>query len=437
MNIKPHIGSFLGAFLGASMVLAFSNSDMFKKEVILKQITSIKSDECPSNSKYLSTLNGKKVCELKGLYTQDLKLTSDFYWALNGEVVIGGDKQQSATLEIEAGTTIYGSHGPDYLLISRGSKIMAEGTKLLPIVFTSAQDVVGRADESDRGQWGGLVIAGNAPTNAGLEESFEFSKIGRKFGGSRSDDNSGVLKYVVVKYAGFEVALDKELNGISFGGVGSKTVVDYVQVYNNADDGIELWGGTVNLRHIVLVGNADDALDLDHGYQGNIQYLYVKQNDVISYDPRGIEADNQKNDFKALPMTSASIANFELHGSSQGETGVMLRRGAKVDLVNGLVDGFGRHCLSLRNRATLDNTSSFHSVKMRDCSKGLFGAKSHIKASEVQALFLEDKLNSVSKQIPDAVNVQAYMNDNFFDEASFIGAYDRNNDWRKGWTVGL
>jgi hypothetical protein len=296
---------------------------------------------------------------------------------------------------------------------------------------------VGRADKNSRGEWGGLVIAGNATSNDGVEEVFEFSKTGRRFGGVNDADNSGILKYVVVKYAGYEVALDKELNGISFGGVGSGTTVDYVEVYNNADDGIELWGGTVDLKHIILVGNGDDALDMDHGYRGNVQYLYIKQTDVISYDPRGIEADNNKGNFDAQPITAATIANFDIIGSKLGETGMMLRRGASVHMVNGRVEGFGRHCLAMRNKATLEHNPSFYGVKLGHCGKQSFGGKYRLSPKTVQTYVLHDNVNNSVELLPEAVDVKAYTENAFFDKAEFVGSYEKQNDWRTVWSVGL
>ena len=432
--LKQFTGTFLGAFLA---IYLFSNIDFFANAHERTSSEVLVSSECPDSTRFLSTLNGKKVCELKGVYNHDMKLTADKYWALNGEVVMGGDNINSVVLDIEPGTTIYGSHGPDFLLISRGSRIEAKGNRLQPIIFTSAQDVVGRATKDDRGQWGGLVIAGNAPTNAGLEEEFEFSKNSRKFGGTNSSDNSGTLKYLVVKHAGFEVSLDKELNGISLGGVGSGTVIDYVEVYNNADDGIELWGGTVNMKHIVLVGNGDDAFDVDHGYTGKVQYLYIKQTDVISYDPRGIEADNHKIKFQAQPLSFPKIANFEIQGNSLGETGVLLRRGSRIKMVNGTIDGFGKYCVALRNRVTLDHNPIFHTTHIKSCKKGSFGGKYHVANSSVSRLVMNRSHQNSITDKPMAENVRSYMNDNFFDEAKFIGAFEVGSDWRKGWSIGL
>jgi hypothetical protein len=185
-----------------------------------------------------------------------ITLTNDIVWALSGPVFIGNDKANSVTLEIEPGTIIFGRSGADYLVISRDSKIEATGTAEQPIIMTSYNDVIG--GEVNAGQWGGLVILGNAPStrcpqdDSNCSLQIEGAAEGAVFGGTDSEDNSGILNYLVVKYAGFEIAPDNELNGITFGGVGSGTTVDYVQVHANSDDGVEFFGGSVNAKHLVL-----------------------------------------------------------------------------------------------------------------------------------------------------------------------------------------
>ncbi|MEC7510518.1 MAG: hypothetical protein VYC99_06955, partial [Pseudomonadota bacterium] len=190
-----------------------------------------------------------------------ITLTNDTVWALEGPVFIGNDKADSVTLAIEEGTVIFGRTGADYLVVSRDSKIEAEGTASSPIIMTSFNDVVG--DEVGAGQWGGVVILGNGTSTKCPQDGsdcalqVEGAEEGAVFGGTDDTDSSGILKYVVVKYAGFEIAPDNELNGITFGGVGSGTEVDYVQVHSNADDGVEFFGGAVNAKHLVLTANQD------------------------------------------------------------------------------------------------------------------------------------------------------------------------------------
>ncbi len=401
--------------------------------------TSTTTSTCPSFATALTKINDKDVCELSGRYTTNITLTNDKYWALDGEVVIGGDNVNSATLTINAGTTIYGSNGPDFLLISRGSQIDAQGSLTAPITFTSAQDVLGTATATSRGQWGGLVIAGNATTNQGVDVTFEFSDTGAKFGGTNDADNSGTLSYVVVKHAGYEVRPDQELNGITFGGVGSGTTVDHIEVYNNFDDGIEFFGGTVNAKYIALVGNGDDNVDTDMGYRGKLQYVYVKQTQVLSSDPRGFEMDNWGASPDLTPTSSPMIANFEIHGVAAGDQGIMLRRGTDFMAINGYVTGFGSALLEVRNDETWLEGLQFFGVGLNAATDAeLYGVASNTvyTQADVKALF-EGEVTNVTGTTA-ATPIDPSTKDAWFDAATFVGSYDQNGiDWRQGWTVGI
>ena len=205
-------------------------------------------------------------------------LTNDTVWALEGPVFVGGDNADSTVLEIEEGTIVFGRTGNDYLVVSRGSQIEAMGTASAPVIMTSFADVLG--DEVGAGQWGGMVILGNAPSNkcpTTVECSLQVEGVqeGAVFGGTDETDDSGILNYLVVKYAGFEIAPDNELNGVTFGGAGSGTTIEYLQVHKNADDGVEFFGGNVDVKYLVLTDVQDDSIDWDNVYQGRIQYVVV------------------------------------------------------------------------------------------------------------------------------------------------------------------
>ncbi len=393
---------------------------------------------CPEFSKYMGKLSGQDVCKLSGVYTDDITLTKDKLWALEDEVIVGGDNTNNAVLRIESGTKIFGQSGDDYLFISRGSQIFAEGTQKEPIVFTSKKDIIGLASKHHKGEWGGVVIAGNAPTNAKEVERFEFALSGGEFGGDDPHDSSGALTYVLIKYAGNEVGMDKELNGLSLGGVGDKTLIDYIEIYNNFDDGIELWGGTVNMKHLVLIGNGDDNIDTDHGYRGNMQYVYIKQTSTTSRNPRGIEADNLSSDFSASPIARPVIANFEMHGSADSHEGILLRRGSGAILINGYVDGFNK-CFGIRDRESARKGNiELQSVTLSSCDDAIFSFKKATGVSEekVKEIFYQNGTNATNS-ITKAQDVQELTQSAFFDRALFVGAYTGEDDWRKGWSVGL
>ncbi len=393
---------------------------------------------CPDGTTTSSRmLNGTRVCQLSGTITDDLLLTSNNTYELVGKVVVGGDNEDSADLTVQAGTTIFGGTDVDFLVISRGSKIIANGTRTAPVTLTSQSDLTGGADlSSDRGLWGGLVINGNAPINdcpegatggtAGCTKEGEANS--GLFGGDDPNDSSGVLNYVVVKFAGSNVDPENQLNGIAFQGVGSGTVVDYVQVHNNLDDGVEFFGGTVNAKHMVLTGNADDSLDWTDGWQGSIQYLIIDQPESLSAD-NGIEADNREGDETATPRSLPRIANMTINGRS-GERAVRLRRGTGLQLYNSVVAG-SDNCLRVQGDSLnqLGSGITFEGVSF-DCGTVVEGDD----VAAIQSLL--DRSNvSASGQPVVAADLSG---DSFFEAADFIGAVENDDeDWTSGWTVGM
>lgn len=199
------------------------------------------------------------------------------------------------TLTIEPGAEIRGQQG-SVLVISRGAKINAAGTADKPIVFTSAQAVGSRTP----GWWGGLLVLGAAPINVNVRSSptspealFEAFPNSRgaegKFGGTDPRDNSGVIKYVRIEFAGFNFVADREFNNLTLCGVGDGTTVDYVQVHKGSDDGIEFFGGTVNVKHLVSSQNEDDGFDTDNGWNGKAQFIVVQN---VSHPATLPEASN-------------------------------------------------------------------------------------------------------------------------------------------------
>lgn len=384
---------------------------------------------CPKGTQLISDdFEGKPVCQLRGTYVDDLHLSNDKFWALKGEVHVGVDgKEKEAVLEIEPGTTVFGKTGADFLIVMRGSKIVAEGTSSQPIIFTSMKDAAGLL--SVPGDWGGIAIAGYAPTNAGKEERFEFSNTDVRFGGDNEDDNSGILKYVQIRYAGNEVRPGEELNGLSLGGVGRKTIIDYVQVYNGKDDGIEAWGGTVNMKHLILIGNGDDNLDFDHGYCGNIQYVYIKQTQLGSIHARGIETDNNKKFNNAEPRTQANIANFEFVGTEKTSEAVYSRRGSGLKLSNGLIRNVGGMGIAVKSPGIERfGVHRFNAVKLENCAAG----------NVVDVASRNKDLNTFNTQYASSVetdgNMVAALDNDVFERGDFIGAYRKGNDWRQGWS---
>ncbi len=399
---------------------------------------------CPNGTES-KTVNGLKLCALKGNYVStDLRLTAKYEYLIEDGVFIGGDNEQKSTLRIEPGTVIRGNPA-SFIAVMRGSQIFAEGTKQKPITFTSL-----KKSERKRGEWGGLVLNGNAPINAcragaavceAVSEGIKVREV--KFGGNQPEDNSGVLKYIRVEFAGYPMAPDNELNGISFNGVGSGTVVENIQVHMNSDDGIEFFGGTVNAKYVVLTENEDDSLDWDMGWNGKIQFLLADQgNDVVD---SGIEADNLKSPMNASPRSNPTISNMTLIGSAQSGYGILLRRGTGAQIYNTIVSGFKKACFDIDDNETFANANSAVGIvvshSILSCTKP-FDSKPEDLFS-IQDWFVKQKQNSLDNPklkgwMPvagsPALGNGVTPDDFFFEPVDFIGAFGSEN-WAKGWTV--
>ncbi|WP_307445939.1 hypothetical protein [Chryseobacterium sp. SORGH_AS_1048] len=293
---------------------------------------------------------------LSGKITSSLTLKANNTYKLRGLVYV----TNGATLTIEPGTKIVGEADKNgALIITRGSKIMAEGTANNPIIFTSEKP------SPKRGDWAGLVILGGAPTNATFNGQTGVGEIEGGinnteglglYGGTNADDNSGVLKYVRVEYAGYAFLPDKEINGITFGGVGRGTVVDYVEVAYANDDSFEWFGGTVNCSHLIAYKGLDDDFDTDNGFSGKIQFgIAVRDSQVADVSgSNAFESDNDANGSSLAPQTSATFSNMTIIGpvnSSSSSTNVgsinslfqnalQIRRNSSISVFNSVFTGF-------------------------------------------------------------------------------------------------
>lgn len=262
--------------------------------------------------------------------------------------------KNNATLTIAPGTIIRGDKlTQGTLIITRGAKIMADGTASNPIVFTS-NEAVGARNEGD---WGGLVILGLAKNNQPGGVAFIEGIVpttDSQFGGNFDNDNSGTLKYVRVEFAGIALEPNKEINGITFGSVGNGTVVDYVQVTLSGDDSFEWFGGTVNCKHIIAYRGLDDDFDCDFGFRGKIQFaLSIRDKDLYDApgDSNSFECDNDAAGSTAQPKTRPIFSNVTLVGAKGNGTTALptgekfekafrLRRNSAVSVLNSLVTGW-------------------------------------------------------------------------------------------------
>lgn len=405
---------------------------------------------CPSFARPSGNVPG--ACVLEGTYNEDIILTNNATWIISGGVFIGDDRTGSATITIEPGTRLVGRSGLDFLYVRRNSQIQAIGTPQHPIVMTGP-------NEQLPGEWGGLVLAGNAPANGcsegvtgGCEQLDE--ALTTPYGGSNPSDNSGVLKYVSIRYAGFEVRPDQELNCLTLLGVGNGTTIDFAQCHMGADDGFEMFGGTVNLKHLVSTKNDDDAFDWQIGWQGKAQYVLGMS--LPDGSDAGIEADNNQENHTSSPRSNGKLSNFTLIGSGSGVDGhgIVLRRGTSANIYNTVITGYGRSCMTLDNPATYN-----HAGMPGSLTGSLTMQNSHVQC----ALNFNDRsdmpflvsawFNSQPGNVAGNVQLNGYLpaagspqltggkpvpNDTFFDAVNYVGAFaNENDDWTKGWTIGL
>lgn len=293
---------------------------------------------------------------LEGRITASRTLTADHIYKLRGLVYV----TNGAVLTIEPGTKIVGENGKNGgLIITRSCKIIADGTAEKPIVFTSD------AATPARGDWAGLVILGNAPTNSSFNG---VQGVGEIEGGvNNSDglglygtpitqlqnpaDNSGILRYVRIEYAGYAFLPDKEINGLTFGGVGTGTIVDYVQVSYANDDSFEWFGGTVNCKHLISYRTLDDDFDTDNGFAGKVQFgISLRDSSVADISKsEAFESDNNSSGGSVTPQTTAVFSNMTVLGpkatlANTGNSlfvwGAQIRRNSSISIFNSLIMGY-------------------------------------------------------------------------------------------------
>ncbi|MDG1271805.1 MAG: hypothetical protein P8O04_05040 [Flavobacteriaceae bacterium] len=269
---------------------------------------------------------------VQGSISEDTTWTADNIYVLNQETrVING-----ATLTIEPGTLIKAAPGEfpnaSMLLITQGSKINAVGTPEKPIVFTSSDDNITRVEESNqsllnennKGLWGGIIILGTAPisTETGDVSTFyvglDPSDKANYYGGTNVEDNSGIMKYVSIRYGGTYMGTGSESNGLTLCGVGNKTQIDQIEVYANQDDGIEFFGGTVNASNLLVYNSGDDGIDLDEGYSGEIKNIMVV---LGEQSDSGIEISGGQGDFQG----DFSLSNIQLTVQTPSEDQQIMR----------------------------------------------------------------------------------------------------------------
>lgn len=413
-----------------------------------------------------------RVCALPARITANVTLERlpGVLYALDGRVDVGEDLGPTAgtgvTLTIKPGVIVFARTGTSWLAVNRGNRIHAVGEPTRPIVFTSRDNVLGLATDDHHGQWGGVVLLGRAPTTdcaapaaapgtAACERQTEGAVDPALFGGETPDDDSGVLDYVQIRYSGYVLSANTELQALTLGGVGSGTRIDHIQLHNSSDDGFESFGGTAHMRHIVITGADDDSIDVDTGYQGTVQYVIAVQKTAGNPDSM-IELDSANAVEDDTPRTHLKLANFTLvhtNAATANQAAMLLRGKADATFVNGVVVS-PMACLRLSgpNILTADPATqklgppTFHSVVMQCGGTSPFLGSSGVTASQVAEVFAGPNNNAAftASLIDTFINGPAESAvvatdpktlDPAFDSTAWVGAVrDTSDTWYANWT---
>ncbi|RIA45586.1 hypothetical protein DFR49_0106 [Hephaestia caeni] len=433
--------------------------------------------DCPTGFTNAGVIANLRNCSITGRINSDLNIPkrAGTVYSLVGRVDVGTDVGgdgtaaggKGVTLSIDPGVVVFGSGGLDFLIVNRGSKINAVGTPTQPIIFTGRRNVEGTATDDSQALWGGVVLLGRAPISdciggatggaADCQSQFE-GTADALFGGATATDSSGALQYVQIRYAGFELAKDKELNGLTLAGVGSGTTLDHIQVHNSSDDGIEMFGGRANLKYVALTGNDDDNLDSDQGYQGFVQFAIVAQRANGQSGDSILEVDSNGNE-DSLPRTFVRLANFTfLHRSTLAASvnAMLFRGGTDYTAVNGIVVS-PRVCLDIDETGGTTTRAAdaalqdqgppvFKSVVMQ-CGEGAYQDDGNVTVAKIKSIFevagannkpdftnsLTGFINGANEAAVPAFNAATLGS--FFTTTDYIGAVKNASDtWYQGWT---
>ena len=411
--------------------------------------------------------------------TVSTDITSNTTWTADREYTLQGFiyVTNCATLTIEPGTIIKGDKGSKgALIVTRCSKLIADGTQDLPIVFTTNDP------NPSYGSWGGLILLGRASTNqvyngtpglglieGGIDPVKGLYGGGDQAGGAKDDDNSGILRYVRVEYPGIAFQPNNEINGITFGAVGSGTIVDHVQVSYSGDDSYEWFGGTVNCKHLIAYRGLDDDFDCDNGFSGNIQYAFAIRDPQVAdvSGSNGFEVDNNAAGDDTAPKTAPTFSNVTIAGpvgsgiNSNFKRAAHLRRDCEIGIFNTLllgsypvgifIDGNGTAENAQNGKLEVKNTQVHGPAELltTNASNGFdidtwFATAGWGNATNPNpnGATLQDAYNldvpnmqptGLSSALGNAAFTASRINKPFFDKVTYVGAFDGTGDWTCGW----
>ncbi len=391
---------FLG--IAAALFIACESDDTSDVVINDNSVTNNTTNQGGGGSDPITAIN------LSGVYTEDLTLDPDIEYTITGPVLMA----DGTTLTVPEGMTVRAEPvGVNaYIAIQQGARIVADGSASNPIVFTS------NSATPSAGDWGGLVICGRAPINSTPDGSTDTATTevgGLSFGGNTPDDNSGILEYVRVEYAGGAIDGNAELNGVSIYGVGTGTTIDFVQVFEGSDDGFEFFGGTVNASHLVVVNSEDDSIDWTEGFIGSLTDVYVQhgENHDKAFECDGFNTDfsNEGGYFSAPTVTNVTVIGNPDDIADESEA-IRLRAGTRFVFNNVVITDF------------------FEGFDLDDADTG-------VGVVDDDSNIIDVTFNNVTTNLKNDTGA-------VFDEADVISGVGNGTGtdvatWGAGWTVGI
>lgn len=399
-------------------------------------------------------------------------------YRLPGQVSVGTDggptpdasdgfTDTNVELTIEPGVILFSS-GSSFLNVTRGNTIDANGTASLPIVFTSRDNVVGFNGANSSGQWGGVVLSGRAPVtdcfeplatpgSIDCERKVEGAAQDNFFGGATNNDSSGSMSYVQIRYSGFVLSGDSELQSLTTGGTGSGTTLHHIQSVNSSDDGVEFFGGFVNISNLIVAGAEDDSLDTDTGVKANMNFVLSAQRSGIG--DATIEADSSNGLENQTPRQNTQIVNFTFIQRKTDDQVVRIRGGADYGLHNGVIidESGATPCIRIDDDESIQAANgglddvgapTFNSVAL-DCTTNFRnGSNGGATAAAAEAIFdagtgnNKAYTNTITNGYLNGANENGYtpifdptgLSSFFAAGLTYIGAVTASDDWTQGWT---
>lgn len=365
----------------------------------------------------------------------------------------------NVTLTIDPGVIVIAAPGATWLGVNRGNKINAVGTASQPIIFTSRDNLLGQTTDTSQGLWGGVVLMGRAPVtdcttgttaSGNCERQTEGSTNPARFGGGDNAYSAGRMSYVQIRYSGFILSNNIELQSLTGEGVGTGTTLDHIMSFNSSDDGTEWFGGSPNMKYYVSIGADDDSLDVDTGAQMNVQYALMIQRDGLGDALFEIDSNGNEGD---TPRTKLNVANFTAiqkqtssNNESNDQAASLFRGNSDTTLINGIIATPNNECIRMNGSGSTPATLNAYSVVMT-CNATKFIGTGAYSASQVSGFFnvtgrnnddgftstlngYTNGTNETGKQATDPKTISA-----FFDTTTWIGAVRNASDtWYAGWT---